>query len=109
MPRGGRRPGAGQKKKPKTPPIESKAYAQELFEALNRPAKPDDPFHIHQWRRFTENIDSRIGMEARTRVEDRALGKAIHTVNHLHDKPIEMNVTHSLAEIISKARKRVSS
>lgn len=42
-------------------------------------------------------------------LEDRAFGRPVDTVNHLHDKPIEMNVTVSLAESIQKARKRVAS
>lgn len=41
-------------------------------------------------------------------LEDRAYGRPMDTVNHLHDKPIEMNVNLSLAETIQKARKRVS-
>lgn len=41
-------------------------------------------------------------------LEDRAYGRPVDTVNHLHDKPIEMNVTVSLAEAIQKARKRVA-
>src|SRR5713226_1063393 len=41
-------------------------------------------------------------------LEDRASGRPVDTVNHLHDKPIEMNVVVSLAESIQKARKRVS-
>jgi hypothetical protein len=31
----------------------------------------------------------------------------VQTVNHLHDKPIEMNVNFSLAAEIQKARQRV--
>jgi len=41
-------------------------------------------------------------------LEDRAYGRPVDTVNHLHDKPIEMNVTLSLSEAIQRARKRVS-
>lgn len=33
-------------------------------------------------------------------------GRPVQNVNHLHDKPIEMNVTLSLAEAVQKARKR---
>jgi hypothetical protein len=31
-------------------------------------------------------------------LEDRAYGRPVDTVNHLHDKPIDMNVTLSLGE-----------
>jgi hypothetical protein len=37
---------------------------------------------------------------------DRMLGKPVQTVNHLHDKPIEMNVNLSIAEIVRKVRQR---
>lgn len=39
-------------------------------------------------------------------LEDRHYGRCVDTVNHLHDKPIDLNVTLSLAEAIQKARKR---
>ena len=39
-------------------------------------------------------------------LEDRAYGKPVDTVNHLHDKPIEMNVNVSIAEIVRKVRER---
>jgi hypothetical protein len=40
-------------------------------------------------------------------LEDRAYGRPVDTVNHVHDKPLEVNMTVSLAETIQKARKRV--
>ena len=39
-------------------------------------------------------------------LEDRAYGRPVDTVNHLHDKPIEMNVSVSIAEIVRKVRER---
>jgi len=39
-------------------------------------------------------------------LEDRAHGRPVDTVNHLHDKPIEMNLTVTLSEEIQNARKR---
>lgn len=39
-------------------------------------------------------------------LECRAYGNPTDTVNHLHDKPIDLNVTFSLAERIQKARQR---
>jgi hypothetical protein len=41
-------------------------------------------------------------------LEDRAHGHPLTTVNHLHDKPIEHNVTVSYYEVIQKARKRAA-
>lgn len=46
--------------------------------------------------------------EALKYLENRAYGNCVDTVNHLHDKPIEMNVNLSLADTIAKARKRAS-
>lgn len=39
-------------------------------------------------------------------LEDRAYGRPVDTVNHLHDKPIEMNVNVSIAEVVRKVRER---
>lgn len=117
MPRGGRRePREGKKlgrpHKPKLPAIETKAYGQQLLDALNKPAQPNEPYHVMCWRRLTESGDLRIELDSRSRIEDRALGKAVHTVNHLHDKPVEHLVTHTISErmriAIEKAEKRVS-
>jgi len=45
-------------------------------------------------------------------LEDRAYGRPVDTVNHLHDKPIDMNVKLSLGEgmklAMEKAEERVS-
>jgi hypothetical protein len=41
-------------------------------------------------------------------LEDRAYGRPVDTVNHLHDKPIEMNVKVSYIEVIERARKRAT-
>jgi hypothetical protein len=39
-------------------------------------------------------------------LEDRAYGRPVDTVNHLHDKPIEMNVNLSIADVVRKVRER---
>ena len=39
-------------------------------------------------------------------LEDRAYGRPVDTVNHLHDKPIEMNVNLSMSELVRKVRER---
>ena len=39
-------------------------------------------------------------------LDNRDLGNPRDTVNHLHDKPIEMNVNVSIAEIVRKVRER---
>lgn len=54
----------------------------------------------------------RTALEARKYLHDKSEGKAVQTLNHLHDKPIEHNVTHTLSErfriAMEKAEKRVS-
>lgn len=104
--RGGSRPGAGRKPKPKLPAIDTRARGLTLLDALNRPAELTDSYEVQQWRILTEAQDLRVRLDARTRIDDKAHGRAVHTVNHLHDKPIEMNVTVTLSEAIQKARKR---
>ena len=42
-------------------------------------------------------------------LDNRDLGTCVDTVNHLHDKPIEMNVNVSIAEIVRKVRERKES
>ena len=37
---------------------------------------------------------------------DRKYGKAVQTVNHVHDKPIDVNLNVSIAEIVRKVRQR---
>lgn len=41
-------------------------------------------------------------------LEDRAYGKPVDTVNHLHDKPIDLNVNVSMAELVREVRQRKS-
>ena len=64
----------------------------------------DEDFALHL-------LVSTAGYDQFNKLLDRKLGKPVQTVNHLHDKPIEMNVTHSLSErfrlAIEKAEKRV--
>ena len=53
-----------------------------------------------------------MSLDLRKYLYDKRDGKAVHTVNHLHDKPLEMTVTHTLSErmriAMEKAEKRVS-
>ena len=39
-------------------------------------------------------------------LDNRDLGNTVDNVNHMHDKPIEMNVNLSIAEIVRKVRER---
>jgi len=112
--RGGARPGSGRRKR--EAPVQiidgrtvtGKDYAQDLIEKLNAPFNPNKPesLEVAGWRRLWDSMDKRIALETRRYLYDRAKGKAVVTVNHLHDKPIEMNVNLSMAEIVRKVRQR---
>ena len=41
-------------------------------------------------------------------LEDRAYGRPVDTVNHLHDKPLEVNMKVSYIDVIERARKRAT-
>lgn len=41
-------------------------------------------------------------------LEDRAYGRPMDTVNHLHNKPLEVHHTFSVSERIKRARERVA-
>lgn len=78
-----------------------------LLEALNRPRHENDSYEIQQWRKLTEARDINIRGLYRWRLFEHSEGRSIQTVNHLHDKPIEMNVNFNLAEVIAKGRSRL--
>ena len=51
-------------------------------------------------------------LDVRKYLYDKRDGKSVQTVNHIHDKPIDLNVTHTLGErmlsAMAKAEKRLS-
>jgi hypothetical protein len=117
--KGGARQGAGRKKR--EAPVEiidgrsvtGKDYAQQLIDQLCAPFDPEKPecLEVAGWRRLWDALDKRIALETRRYLYDKAKGKAVITVNHLHDKPIEHNVTHTITErfriAMEKADQRV--
>lgn len=105
--RGGARPGAGRKAKPRTPEVADKSAAARILEGLNKPKSLDEPYEITKFRDI-EAAGARESLDLRKWLYDKRDGKPVQTVNHLHDKPIEMNVNVSLSEAVQKARKRVS-
>ena len=104
--RGGARPGAGRRPKPKVESVVDKSAAAKLIALLNAPAKTDEPVEIKGWRDLWNAQDLRVRLDTRKYLYDKRDGKAVHTVNHLHDKPIEMNVNLSIAEVVRKVRER---
>ena len=115
--KGGARPNAGRKKREAPAEIidgrtvTGKDHAQRLIDQLNAEFDPNTPetLEVAGWRRLWDSLDKRIALETRRYLYDKAKGKAVITVNHLHDKPIEMNVNVSIAEVIRKVRERKES
>lgn len=106
MPRGGARPGAGAKRK-LIPPTGAESPAAQrrskaIYEALVRPADKKDSFEIKKWREIIDREPAYLW-----KMFEHAEGRAVHTVNHLHDKPIEINMNVNLAERIAAARRRI--
>lgn len=113
MPRGGKRPNAGRKQvKAEQPTHVNKSVATELIAALIRPASDKDSDEVKSWRPLWECSDARIRLDTRKFLYEKRDGKAVHTVNHLHDKPIEHTHTHTISErmriAMEKAELRVS-
>jgi|SRR5882724_503747 len=108
MAKGGKRPGAGRKPKPKVASIADRAHAGWLIEKLNSLPEPNEPIEVAGWRGLWDSTDARIRLDTRKYLYDQRDGKARNTVNHLHDKPIEHNVTVSYSDVIQKARKRAT-
>jgi len=113
MPRGGARPGAGRKKKP-TPEVvqvRQKDHAAQLLAALNRPASEKDSYEVQKFR-LIDDAGVTESSNLRKWLYDKRDGLPVRTVNHLHDKPLEMNVNFTLSEkmraAMEKAEKRVS-
>jgi hypothetical protein len=46
------------------------------------------------------------GREARRYLWDRRDGHAVRNINHIHDKPLDLNVSLSMAEIVREVRHR---
>lgn len=108
MPRGGSRPGAGRRRNRPEQVAPQKNLATEILASLGKEIsghKSDCNCEKCLWKRDAE----RPGVEgqwARKYLWDRRDGKPVQTVNHLHDKPIELDVSFSLADTIRKARER---
>ncbi len=62
--------------------------AGSLIEALNTlPPKNGDSIEVAGWRRFWDSTNQAVALEVRKWLYDKADGKAVQTVNHVHDKP----------------------
>lgn len=113
MAKGGKRVGAGRKPKPKLEPIADRGAAARLIEQLNSLPTKDEPIEVAGWRGLWDATNASIRLDTRRYLYDQRDGKARNTVNHLHDKPIDVNVNMTLSErfrlAMEKAEKRVAS
>lgn len=94
MARGGARPGAGRKKQERpvdgnlARKIKAKIRAEEKWLLVVK-------ISTEKAEKTGNTADLRNALEY---LDNRDLGTCVDTVNHLHDKPIDMNVTLSLGE-----------
>jgi hypothetical protein len=128
MPPGGKREGAGRKKldRPTNANVATRVLAQAKAEVLwltiidlerRRLGINKDGSLSHSEKGAIDGPDyqgkfSIIPLTTVLRyLEDRAYGRPVDTVNHLHDKPVDLNVTLSLGEgmrlAMQKAEERV--
>jgi hypothetical protein len=109
--KGGARPGAGRKPKAKIPDFVTRDIAKQVLALTQKPihGTKADPCRCEICKWYTllhDSKDARLEFDVLKYLSDRAYGKAVQNVNHIHDKPIEHNVTITLTEAIQKARKR---
>ena len=102
--RGGARAGAGRKKAERLTDnkVATRVLAQAKVEKLWLEMIERDLAHMRDPQR-----GSSAGLrETLKYLENRSLGNCVDTVNHLHDKPIEMNVNLKMSELIREVRER---
>jgi len=108
MAKGGKRPGAGRKAKPKLP-FAAKAQAASVLNKLGgHHGDKKLPSEDDLWLSLVLGQDLRVRMDALKYLTDRRDGKAVQNINHLHDKPIEVNHTFSIADKLREARERAT-
>jgi hypothetical protein len=104
MPRGGKREGAGRKKQERpvdgnvARKIKARIKAEEKWVRLCEIAaeKAETTGNTADLRNALEYLDNRD------------LGTCVDTVNHMHDKPLEVNMRVSYIDVIERARKRAT-
>lgn len=100
---GGARPNSGRKKVTPELPEANKTIA-----TISLAAKPAKNWKGEEaaWLELLGDTDSRLRFDVMKYLTDKRDGKPVQTVNHVHDKPIEMNVNISMAELIRDIRQR---
>jgi hypothetical protein len=113
MPRGGKRPGAGAPKKLKPQPVGDKNAAARILAAVFGPkphAADDCKCEKCWWWALMWAADLDLRERTGQKLYDKRDGKAVQTVNHLHDKPLTVDVPglQSLADAIRAGRMRAA-
>lgn len=110
MARGGARPNSGPKPRPKLPPVGDKDFAARVLERIGKPGwritnfeavKSADDFAVYYLSKGDATAYSLFD-----RLREKRDGTAVRNLNHMHDKPIDLNVTVSMAEIVRQVRLR---
>jgi hypothetical protein len=120
MPRGGSRkhpadctcgncPKVGRKKLKPESVAGDKNFATRVLARIGKPGwkdyvdlqkvESDEDYALHL-------LVTTSGHDQFNKLLDRKYGKPVQTVNHVHDKPIDVNVNISMAEIVRKVRQR---
>ncbi len=58
------------------------------------------------WRRFWDSGNLSVALHTRVFLYDHWRGKARHTVNHLHDEPIQVDLNVNFSSILREVRER---
>lgn len=112
MPRGGKRQNAGRKRKEPVPEQVNKQLATEILTGLGKDLKhpkvadKECTCELCKWRGILDAADARLRFDALKYLTDRRDGKAVQTVNHLHDKPIDVNMNITLGERMKSAMEK---
>jgi hypothetical protein len=121
MPRGGSRkhpadckcgncPKVGRRKlKPEAIADGDKNFATRVLARIGKPGWRDyvDITKVQSAEDYALHLlATTAGYDQFNKLLDRKLGKAVQTVNHVHDKPIDLNVNVSIAEIVRQVRQR---
>ena len=108
MPRGGARPNAGRKKSaPEQLPKANKNIATKVLAMASRLAHQDNcSCEICLWWGLLNAPDARVRLDTLKYLTDKRDGKPVQHVNHIHDKPVELNVNLSMSEVVRKVRER---
>jgi hypothetical protein len=89
-------------------PLTRSGYAR-LIDVLTKPPVPNesevDP-EAAGWRGAWDSKDTKVRLQVRFFMYRMRDGDPPRTLNYVHDKPLEVTMTLTIAETIAKARKR---